>query len=399
MIGEDYSSYDEFMAACERPEEPLNPGHTLAKVYTINQVKDIADKQGFNTHDILEDIDGRGRRRTFNLAYEFVDRINADSLGELLSNTDHDMFFPLLSYAALPSTNPYDSFNNFINYLSTKNIIFDSDFVFTNNGIIRPHGRNCKLESVFASSENESVSILYSCTRILIQPDKPQGDYSNWFLARIPVLLRIIFDHRIAEFSLPRFSEPTSPEGWSNKIPLRYQIAIDSAANEFLQLIGYQFDPINHNKLTLFLEERFNAQDLGWKIAPLETAEFNLEQNVIPLKRILEQFSESLNNEIKRRNLNHPLSKVDLYKLFRALKEKSYTFSLVLLVPLGVRGGSIKMTVLYGNQDSHYLPVIVLSHNDENVVNSLRRTIVESQQEELNNPYDLGALLSEQILE
>ena len=396
MIGEDYQSYDEFIAACRSPETELDHGHTLAKVYTIEQIKDFAEIEGISTNAILEGISGQGRLRTYKCAYKLADRMDADTVGELLSKCDHDMYFPFLSYGALTRRKLYRSLDHFIEYLASKDIVLDSDFIFLNNGLVRPHGRNCKLESVYASADNNSASMLYSCTRILVQPDRPLGDYSNWFLARIPVLVRILFSHRLIEFSLPRFSEATNIEDWSNNIPLRYQMAINSALNEFLQLIGYQIRSIDYNKLTLFLEEKLNAQDLGWRIAPLETAQFDLEQNTIPLKSILMHFSESLKREIERRGLEQSLSNIDLYKIFRALKEESYTYSLVLRAPLRIRGGSVKISVLYGNQDSAYLPVIILSRNDEEISNSLRDAIVDSRKETLNNPYDLGTLLSDQ---
>ena len=396
MIGEDYQSYDEFIAACESPETELDHGHTLAKVYTIEQIKNFAEIQNISTNVILEDIAGQGRQRTYECAYKLANLMDADTVGELLSNGDHNMYFPFLSYGALPRRKLYRSLNHFLEYLASKDIVLDSDFIFLNNGLVNPHGRNCKLESVYASADNNSASMLYSCSRILVQPERPLGDYSNWFLARIPVLVRILFSHRLIEFSLPRFSEPTNIGAWSNNIPLRYQMAINSAQIEFLRLIGYQIRSIDYNKLTLFLEERLNAQDLGWKIAPLETAQFDLEQNTIPLKSILMHFSESLKREIERRGLEHSLSNVDLYKIFRALKEESYTYSLVLRAPIRIRGGSVKISVLYGNQDSSYLPVIILSRNDEEISNSLRDAIVDSREETLNNPYDLGTLLSDQ---
>jgi hypothetical protein len=100
-----------------------------------------------------------------------------------------------------------------------------------------------------------------------------------------------------------------------------------------------------------------------------------------------------LRNACRSREISHPITEIDLYKVFRALKEQSYTYSLVLRVPLGSRGGFVDLTTIYGNQNTGFVPIILLSRNNKNICVKLYKAINQSQLVTLANPYNLDALL------
>jgi hypothetical protein len=147
--------------------------------------------------------------------------------------------------------------------------------------------------------------------------------------------------------------------------------------------------------LTLFLETKLGAVDMGWKIEPEEEAAFDFTQNVVPLKDILDAFSEGLRAECERRECTYPLAKTNLYNLFRALKEQSYTYSLVLNAPLGRRKGDVKVATLYGPPNTTYPPILMLDKTNLDISNNLIEAVELSQTEEIENPYDLDKIFQE----
>jgi hypothetical protein len=159
-----------------------------------------------------------------------------------------------------------------------------------------------------------------------------------------------------------------------------------------MQIVPYPLNRINFPKITLYLETYLAAIDMGWRIGPAQEAEFNLTQGLIPLRDILEGFSRSLARECSDRNLENPFADLNLYEVFRTLKEQSYTYSFVLRTPLGVRHGKILLSTLYGLPDSGEEPILLVQGNDEGVMENLRNAVKESQVAELDNPYDLETL-------
>jgi hypothetical protein len=108
----------------------------------------------------------------------------------------------------------------------------------------------------------------------------------------------------------------------------------------------------------------------------------------------LDNFTESIKTECLRRGVpNHPLANTNLYRLFRALKERSHTYFLVLQAPLGSRGGMYRVSVLYGPENSEFAPVLWIAKNNQSVTLSLRDAVDESLSTEIENPYDLDSLL------
>jgi hypothetical protein len=322
-------------------------------------------------------------------------QITPELLGECLSDIDHDTHFPIISYAKLPDTKECSSLSRFLRNLKNQNYEIDDDYGLFFNGVVNPCGRECSIESIY-SPDSKTISILFSCTRILSVPYKSGVDNENYFLARIPLVLKIFFDDRLMEFSLPYFSELISFSGWNRGFPARYQEIIDNAIMFLMQKLILTSFPtlLDLKKLSLFLEVEKGADDMGWKIAPQEEAEFDLTHNVIPLRDILRNFTDSIRREAAKRQTSHPLAEIDLYQAFRALKETSYTYQMVLDAPIGARGGSCKLSIAYPNPNDSYLPLVIFPKINANNIGIFRDAVVTFQKKDIENPYDLHSLFT-----
>jgi hypothetical protein len=200
------------------------------------------------------------------------------------------------TYFRFPYSEPFSkpSPDLLLQRLEREGFHISSDFATFYNGMKKPKGRSCELESVKISHSENVVSFLLSCTRILTTPEGRQADFRDFFLARIPVVMRLLFDHQLIEISLPSFSEPVRlfPDTPFN-IPARYQAVIESAQAWLVNTFSAPPRTINFGQVTLYLEAEHHAIDMGWRIAPQSEAEFDLRQGAIPLQKILESFSES----------------------------------------------------------------------------------------------------------
>jgi hypothetical protein len=87
---------------------------------------------------------------------------------------------------------------------------------------------------------------------------------------------------------------------------------------------------------------------------------------------------------------------MNLYNIFRALKEQSYTYSLVLQLPVGTRKGKIFLSTLYGPPNSGYTPLLWLKKTNSNIAKHIRDTVSQSHIENFENPYDLSILFAKQ---
>jgi hypothetical protein len=131
---------------------------------------------------------------------------------------------------------------------------------------------------------------------------------------------------------------------------------------------------------------------MGWQIEPQESASFDLKQNVVPLKKIFESFSDTLKIECDVYGIENPLEKIQLYKIFRALKEQGYTCQMVQSVPFGARGGKILISLLNGNRNSTP-SIFLLSDRNYSIINKLRMEVWKSQLVKVPNPYIIDNLL------
>ncbi len=398
MLGENYASYEEFKKACKSDRKPLAPSPILGKVYSINQLRLIAKETGIDLEELslLIDLEPRssiGKR--YNTAIRISQVHNPTQVGNILAKLDHHLFFPITTFFRFPDSPHYESLDNLLAYLRRDYAHqFNLDFAMNFNGIIEPSGRACKLESTLIDTQANVLSLLFSCTRILVIPDGQYGSVVSYFLARIPTSVRLFFDHRLFEVSMPTFSEVSGASSTAtNREPERYQVIVQSAIADLVQYFPDQPSTISFQKLTLYLEEVLNAEDMGWKIEPQHEAAFDLK-GLVPLKKVLDNFSEGITTECLRRGIpSHPLANTDLYKIFRALKERSYTYSLILKAPIGPRGGNYLVSALYGPENSTFTPVLMNLQNTRAIAASLRDAVSESQSAEIRNPYDLDSLL------
>lgn len=409
MLGSAYDSFQEFKKACQahRAGEELHSSYVLGKVYSSDQLRYIAREYCDITEDtineLLADVAKKGLGKRYDISNLIAERLSTSELGEILSRADHDMHFSVLSYFDLPNGFPCMSLREFvrnINAIYTDAITFSKDarslfkeISYFLNGFTQPPGRAAELESILICQDTDIASLLYSCSRILVAPNGEPGDYNFYFLARIPVLVRLLFNYGLIEISMPTFAEPVGTTPHTERIPERYQRIVFQVNAKLQELIPISLNSIDYGKVSLYLETVLYAQDMGWHIAPQSTADFNLTQRLIPLRDIFDDFQESLAQACSRREMISPLAEINLYKVFRALKEQSYTYAFELNAPIGSRGGNFRVSALYGEQDSEHNPIFWVPKNNDNVAGSLREAIKLSRHTHVPNPYDLDALL------
>jgi hypothetical protein len=400
MIGEDYQDLDDFVDACKGRGSPLSSASVLGKIYSLGQLKAIAKYCNIEFDQIAATIVSQGGESSkgFKRRYTYAEAIAAlrdvQALGKALSYVDHGLYFPVVTYFSLSDKGSHGSIDAFSHRLCESSKADVSGLTAFYDGLSNPPGPSVTLESVLINSDSNSASLLFSCTRVLLVPEGRQGRFEDYFLARVPVLARFLFSSRLLEISMPEFWEVsiagyTSHTAW----PERYQIIIETVMASLVMLTSQSPIMIDFKKLTLFLETVLGAKDMGWKIEPEAEAAFDLTQSVVPLRKILKTFSDSLEAECKRRGITSPLAGADLYNLFRALKEQSYTYSLVLEGGFGRRGGSVRTSAIYGHRQ--HCAFLWLARNDEHISRILQDAVCRSQTEEMTNPYDIASLITE----
>jgi hypothetical protein len=258
-----------------------------------------------------------------------------------------------------------------------------------------PAGRSCELESVRVCDSGDTVSLLFSCTRVLVIPEGQPHNFQDLFLARIPVVVRVLFRTQLIEISMPPFSEPAGLyPSTPSKVPERYQVVIQSGQAQLIGVVPYSPRGVSYRNITLYLETCLKAVDMGWRIEPSNETVFDLTQGLIPLREILDSFSQSLAKECADRKIDDPLSRINLYHVFRALKDQSHTYSLILRAPIGQRGGNVLLSTLYGPRNSGYVPLLLLGKTNAGIMKHLREAVNQSQITGVENPYDLSTLFA-----
>ena len=396
MLGRDYETLEEFKEACARRRGALDPVNVLSRIYYIAQLRDVCAFLGMETPEIPDGASGM--ERTYTVAEAIAGESDAESIGAALSRKDHDFYFPVLTYFRFSEGEMYSSVQGLFGHLGRQhNFSASEQYHAFFNGLLQPPAGSCQLESIYAPDmAGDTVSLVFSCCRCLKVRYGSQDTHRDLFLARIPVIARVLFRYRLIEVSMPTFREsPSFAEGRSPLVPYRYQSVFWSARAGLIGLLPFRLNTIEFPRLTLYLESRERAQDMGWMIEPQDDAELDLKQNLIPLKQVFDQFSETLREEATRRGQPHPLAGTDLYTLFRALREESYTSLFVLSAPLGPRDGRVLMQVLYGRPGTQRDPILLVQNYGDNVADRLRQVVNRSQITDVENPYDLDALFSE----
>lgn len=394
MLGEDYESLDSFVHACRFKRTELDIALGLGKMYHVKELRELAEESDVD----ISDATGRGQAKRYSTAKLIAESMTAEEVGNQLSVFDHELRFPILTYYKMPSDYVYSGYNRFVIKLQRKGISLDEHgFWQKYNGVTEPPPHNCTLESVKANNSEEIVSLLFSCTRVLVNPMDAYSDYSNLFLARVPVLIRVLFEFGLVEFSVPSFAEPIAQNfGYEIQSPKRYQQAFQIAYRVLQDLADCPLTQIRYSELPSWFEQAYNAEDMGWVIIPRHEADFDLTQNVVPLKDIIDGFVESLDQQCKAMEKTHKLQGVDLYHVFRSLQRESHTHTMLQRVPFGQRGGGLTLTVYYGKRDAEYYPVILLSNLPSEIMfGNLRDAISELSDAEIEERYEISSLFVE----
>lgn len=389
MLSNEYNDIDQFVYSCRKNRKELDAKCVLSKIYGVNELRKFAELLTTN----VSRASGAGLAKRYSVAEIIGAKVSAGAIGDQLSNFDHSQYFPVRTYYRPPRRcSEYLSYENFIAALSSHGINLESGFWQKFNGITQPPPHNCLLESVKLFNDEQIVSMLFSCTRVLVCPHETMTE-SNLFLARIPILIQVHFTQKNIEFSMPSFCEPVAEKfGFEMQAPVRYQEAFSSAHNKLLELVPYALKSIRFDDLPLWLESKYEASDMGWKIAPQIEADFDLTQNIIPLKEILDNFISTLNRECETRGVTHKLQGIDLYHVFRSLKDESYTYSMVQKVPLGKRGGGLLLSILYGGHNAQHYPIVLLANPHQITVDNLREAVSKLYMARIENPYSIDSL-------
>lgn len=394
MEGSDFNTQDQFLFACQARDQlkKLNIAKVLGRTYNIAELRQLAEATGVS--NVGKKIKGLGVNKTYSLAEIISKQSSPKIIGQTLSKIDHDFYFPFVSYLNFPNSKKiFESPKSLLNKLKEGNISLENGYTQLFNGLTEPASRSLKIESVKHYKTEKIVSILASCTRVIISPNSKSTAYDNCFVCRIPTIIKFLFDRQLVELSLPYFYEPLAGamrvEGGH---PARFQEICNQLISRISSVTGESLGAINFDNVVLHLESNCGATDMGWQIEPQESASFDLKQNVIPLKQIFESFTDTLKVECDAYGIKNPLEKVQLYEIFRALKEQGYTCQMVQSVPLGSRGGKVLISLLNGDRNSTP-PIFHLSDRGYNTIQKLRMEVWKSQKVKIENPYVISNLL------
>lgn len=391
MLGEDFDSLDSFVYACRFKRTELNVALGLGKIYHVEELRDLAE---INDIDV-SGADGRGQAKRYSTASIIAESIDSKEVGNKLSVFDHELRFPIITYYNAPNNKVYSECKKFVGLIRQKGINFNKGNFFQKyNGFTEAPPHNCTLESVKINESDKIVSLLCSCSRALVNPLDAYSDYRNLFLARVPVLVRVLFEFNLVEFSMPSFSEPIASNfGYEVQSPKRYQQAFQSAYKVLRDLAGCPLTKIKYSKLPGWFEQEYEAEDMGWVIIPRDEADFDLTQNVVPLKDIIGSFIQTLNQQCKAMGKTHQLQNIDLYHVFRSLQSESHTHTMLQRIPFGQRGGGVTLTVYYGNKNAEYYPIILLRNLPSGaMLRNLRDAISKLRKAKIENRYAISTL-------
>lgn len=132
MIGEDYQSFDSFMAACRSNREPLDPRRVLGKIYPIDQLRKLANHLGISHKEITEitqkeDEDRKGVSRRYRYAEAISQLRSSEEIGKAISYLDHDTYFPVLTYYGLSNETAHKSSDELLKCIFRRKTPTNSD--------------------------------------------------------------------------------------------------------------------------------------------------------------------------------------------------------------------------------------------------------------------------------
>ena len=111
-----------------------------------------------------------GFQKNYSLAKKLDARYRS-RISQYLREVEYDLSFPLITYFSFSDLYHLKSRTDFLNFLVGLGYSFNKGECVVTDGIKKPHGRFPKIESIKDDSGDNIVSIIYSCTRTLFNPD------------------------------------------------------------------------------------------------------------------------------------------------------------------------------------------------------------------------------------
>jgi hypothetical protein len=154
VVGSDYNSLNDFLEAYKRGDGPLNVADVLARVYSINQLRSVAQSLGIKPQTQAvpspgEEGEGetsRGILRRYEYAKAFADLLEPLEISRAFSFYDHDFHFPIVSYFRLTDLHTFDFI---LELLQTNHEMGTGDFkryltVLCNRKVRHVHWNRCE---------------------------------------------------------------------------------------------------------------------------------------------------------------------------------------------------------------------------------------------------------------
>lgn len=395
--GSEFRSEDEFFEECtaSKKDKKLNIENVLARIYPVGTLRVLAENLGFPLEKFTKKTKSTSEYANYALAKELSRKHSIESIAEELIDLEHDINFSFISYFTFPDIVSLKSKKVLVAHLEEEGYRFKNDKCIVNNGVLNPHGRYPKLESIKRGSTENIVSLIYSCSRILFIPKYKTNSFEDSFLCRIPIVVNFLFDRQLIEVSMPYYYEHFAKKvSATGDYPQRLQEIFEIMNKKLVNLLSSSLGGVDYSNFTLYLESKCGGVDMGWQIEPQDSASFNAKQNVVPLKEIFEDFEITLNRECKALGVDSPFGNIKLYHVFRAIKEEGHTLQLNLKIPLGKKGKKVKFFLIYGEKNSSYPPIIRISDCSKEIMENLRLEMWKSiQVAKIPNPYSLTTLL------
>jgi hypothetical protein len=407
--GDQFDSMEQFINAFEQGViGPLDAKADLGRLYTTAQLADVARAlEGRRRGGAIDAFGAPTDRRSRGAVYERVERLvdfvdDNKALGKALLGAEHDYVYPVLSYRQMANW-PVNSAQGYREWLVGQGEWpgVDRNYETYAEPLTKPPSWHPRLESVYFPSREDRVSMVYAQSRVMWLPDHGSYDHTGMFVARIPIVLNLLFNHRIVEVAMPAFAEPTlgyhdsdNPQSFPGR-------AFRSLGNvwDLFQKGARVPSPgkmtrIKGDSLLLYLEQQCGAKDFGWDIERVaDGGKLNTKQPArIPLKGILDTFMSELAAKCKAGGFKNPLQGRNVYNIFRTIKSESHTLSMVLGVPRKGGGDPLQISGFFGAADAGSDGIYDMIGSDFSEIDreGIRDAVAKLRVTKLDDPYSIN---------
>lgn len=394
--GLEYSSDDNYFSICnsEIDGDKINISKNLSKIYQIHTLRNVAERLGFNLNEFDKNNKNNNAKKSYILSERLSELYDKKTLYEKLIIEESSSYFPFITYFTFPEVECLKSMMELKEYLKFNKFEITSEYNIVKYGFSDIISRYPEIEYIKCS--DKSVSIVYSCTKLLFDPYHTSQSYKETFVCRFPIMVNFLFERRLIEISMPYFYEHFARKLDSTmEYPQRFQQMFETMNIRLVNLLKKPLGQFNFENFSLHIEEKCNGIDMGWQIEPQDLATFDAKQSVVPLKEIFDSFEKTLSKECEAMSLNNPFNGLSLYKIFRAIKEEGHTLRLILSAPFGKKGRYVDIMIIFGNKDTSYPPFLRLSVYEHNIIEKIRFEVWKSLQlPKITNQYSLYSLLN-----